>query len=85
MLSVEELTNKSIFPIDEWKFISFNNEYHVINTFDDGNQKFMNYENKWILFARWKGKAALYNLQNPKIIIASISLWKVNNGIKIEN
>ncbi len=83
MLSKEELKAKFVYPNDEWKYVDFNNEYNIVNTFDDGNIEFTKYENKWVIFGKWKEKIALYNLANPEIIIASISLWKVNNGIKI--
>lgn len=55
---------------------NINREYTII-CFDDGNRKFENNENKWILFGRWKGKVALFNKQNPKIVISSISSWKI--------
>jgi len=85
MIPCEEvLKNKFVHPVNEWRYVSFKNEYCEINTFDDGNNKYKKYENKWIIFGRWRGKLALYNLIDPLIIIHSISLWKVNNTIKIQ-
>ena len=50
-----------------------------IHTFDDGNQKFSNYKNIWIIedLMYNKGKTKLKNRDNIKIIITSISSWKL--------
>ena len=49
-----------------------------IQVFDDGNNKYKNYENKWIIIEKMfgGGKLKLKNEGNPNIIIPSISAWK---------
>jgi len=47
-----------------------------IQTFDDGNEKYKQYDNCWIVFGTWKGKVALYNGYDENVIIQSISAWK---------
>lgn len=80
----EFLRDQFLDPKNEWKYIPFKNEYCTINTFDNENDNYKIYENKWIIFGRWRGKLALYNLNDPSIIIKSINLWKVNNTIEIK-
>jgi hypothetical protein len=53
------------------------NNYHI-NQFDDGNEKYEQYENEWMIYGRWKGKVALINIYNRDIRIGSISKWKLN-------
>ena len=50
-----------------------------IHTFDDGNQRYKNYSNKWIVEEVMYngGKLKLKNEENTSIIIMSISSWKV--------
>tara|TARA_Y100001935_G_scaffold242388_1_gene232748 strand:+ start:1006 stop:1206 length:201 start_codon:yes stop_codon:yes gene_type:complete len=50
-----------------------------IIVFDDGNQRFKNYDNKWIIIgSRFNGqKIALKNISDKSIIIRSISSWKI--------
>ena len=50
-----------------------------IHTFDDGNQRFKLYNNKWIIkeFKYNKSKAKLCNVDDNNIIINSISTWKL--------
>lgn len=50
-----------------------------INTFDDGNQKYKEFINEWIIIdvMKYGGKLKIQNSINPKIIINSISRWKV--------
>jgi hypothetical protein len=50
-----------------------------IHTFDDGNQRFKLYNNKWIIkeFKYNKSKAKLCNFDDNNIIINSISTWKL--------
>ena len=50
-----------------------------IQVFDDGNEKYTQYENSWILFGSWKGKVALFNAFDDNVIIESISEWKTSN------
>ena len=47
-----------------------------LHIFDDGNEKYKQYENSWILFGTWKGKIALFNAFDDNVIIQSISEWK---------
>jgi hypothetical protein len=64
---------------DEWKYIQLNvQEKYKINTFDDGNSKYENYTNLWIIYGTWKGKTALVNYINNEILISSISNWKLS-------
>ena len=46
--------------------------------FDDGNEKYENYDNRWKRYGYWKEKWALINVQNKEIRVGSISSWKVN-------
>ena len=50
-----------------------------IIVFDDGNQRFKNYDNKWIITgSRFNGqKIALKNISDKSITIRSISSWKI--------
>ena len=80
----QKLRSYFTYKPEEWVYCSFRNEYHEINTFDDGNQKFIGLENKWVVFGKWRGKLALYNLIDSSQVISSISIWKVNNAKKIE-
>ncbi len=47
-----------------------------ITVFDDGNEKYNCYINKWYIFGKWRGKVALINAVNQTIKIPSISVWK---------
>ena len=35
---------------------------YKINVYDDGNQAFEQYVNKWAINGKWKGKGALINI-----------------------
>ena len=50
-----------------------------ICVFDDGNEKYENVDNKWIIVDRmFEGdKLKLVNVGNKNIVINSISAWKV--------
>mgnify|MGYP001024458001 FL=1 len=65
---------------DEWTFVIPNIEtkYRIID-FNDVNNKYEMYDNSWIIFGVWKGKAAIFNYMNPDIILKSISIWKLVN------
>jgi hypothetical protein len=70
----EELYN------EDWTFIFPNmSQIYQINIFDDGNEKYQEYNNKWIIFGEWKEKVAIFNYYAPEIIIKSISKWKIKN------
>ena len=63
-----------------WTFVPPNeSQVLMINVFDDGNERFEQYENEWILFGTWLGKIAIYNKHEPSIILQSISKWKTIN------
>jgi len=64
---------------DEWTFVvpRFEQKY-CIDTFDDGNEELQDkYHNEWIIFGEWKDKVALFNNQEPTVILRSISAWKI--------
>ena len=62
---------------DEWTYFAPNvsNTVEII-VFDDGNEKYKYYTNRWHVFGRWRGKVALINAENQTIKIHSISEWK---------
>ena len=62
---------------DEWSYFAhdLSNTVEII-VFDDGNEKYTYYTNKWHIFGRWRGKIALVNADNNTIKINSISEWK---------
>lgn len=67
---------------DYWDYVPPKlNEIYYITKFDDGLNNYTIYPNKWIIFGEWKGKISLFNQINPKIIIRSISAWKVQKHI----
>ena len=58
--------------------VPMNNSHpFMIICFDDGNEKYENYINEWMIYGKWKGKVALRNINTPNIFIKSISEWKV--------
>jgi hypothetical protein len=62
----------------EWNFFTPNiQEKYKINIYDDGNKKYEQYVNEWLLFGHWRGKCALVNANKSDIKINSISLWKI--------
>ena len=67
---------------DQWTLIIPNmiNSFEI-KVFDDGNEKYSLYENKWIIFGEWEDKFALFNKKDPNIIIQCISSWKIGNNI----
>jgi hypothetical protein len=61
-----------------WEYFQPNpEEMYTINIFDDGNNQYEHYENKWLLFGKWRGKYAIVNRASPNIKINSISQWKL--------
>ena len=49
-----------------------------IRVFDDGKERFKQYANKWyVIGTNNRGKIKLKNIENNKLIINSISDWKV--------
>ena len=63
-----------------WTFVPPNeSQVLMLIVFDDGNERFEQYENEWILFGTWMGKIALYNKNQSSIILQSISKWKTIN------
>lgn len=53
------------------------NSLYKINIFDDGNEKYKQYQNIWEIYSVWKGKVSLINKKNNDIKITSISAWKI--------
>ena len=50
---------------------------YKIDVFDDGNQRYKQYTNKWFIVGSWgKGKVRLLNIDNTTEI-RSISRWKL--------
>ena len=47
-----------------------------VTVFDDGNEGYAAYENRWRIVARWRGKVSLRNASFGAVI-GSISEWKV--------
>ena len=56
---------------------SNSNSLYKINIFDDGNEKYKQYQNIWEIYSVWKGKVSLINKKNNDIKITSISSWKI--------
>ena len=54
-----------------------------IHTFDDGNQRYKQYNNKWKIMEKMfnGGKLKLMNCEQNDIIINSISAWKTRLSI----
>ena len=64
----------------EWTFVPpIESQVLMINVFDDGKERYEQYENEWILFGTWMGKIAIYNKNRSSIILQSISKWKTIN------
>ena len=64
----------------EWNLYKPNEtKIYEINTFDDGNEKYERLLNEWLIIGDWRGKVRLVNRENRKIIISSISRWKVGD------
>ena len=62
----------------EWIFFTPNlQDIYEIYAYDDGNQSYEQYVNKWTINGKWRGKRALINIENPLIKISSISRWKI--------
>jgi len=61
------------------------NDIVEIRTFDDGNQRFQHYTNKWKIMEKMYngGKLKLMNCDQNDIIINSISAWKTRIMIKL--
>lgn len=66
----------------EWNLYKPNEaKIYEINTFDDGNEKFQQFVNEWLMIGEWRGKVRLINREKQKIIIHSISRWKIDNKL----
>jgi len=50
---------------------------YYIHVFDDGNQKYKDLTNEWIITSFTRGKIGLTNI-NGIDVINSISAWKIN-------
>jgi hypothetical protein len=57
--------------------IEKNHRMYMISVFDDGNQKYKELENKWIITGNPRhGKVTLLH-NNSSLVIKSISAWKI--------
>jgi len=62
---------------NEWIYFKPNKDkVFEITTFDDGNDKYTEFTNKWYVIGKWKGKVSLMNAIDSKVKIQSISSWK---------
>ena len=69
---------KSIHENFQWDMYPPNTNYeYMIDVFDDGNEKYEEYDNIWYKCGNWKGKVALINKTNYRVTIGSISAWKI--------
>lgn len=63
--------------MSDWLYFEPNyNKTIKINVFDDGNEKFKFFINKWTVCGKWKGKVKLINIDKITTI-NSISSWKI--------
>jgi hypothetical protein len=64
--------------MDNWHFFGVDKSvvYEIIN-FDDGNDKYQKYINRWYIYGSWRGKVAIINAEDQNIRLASISKWKL--------
>lgn len=76
---------KSLMIDKTWDYINPNERdiYFICNfTFDDDSQKYEQYCNRWIKFAKGSGHVSLYNLNNPDVIIHKIhNVYIIHTGI----
>ena len=64
----------------EWNLYKPNEaKIYEINTFDDGHEKYQQFVNEWLMIGEWLGKVRLINRENKKVIIHSISRWKIDD------
>ena len=61
-------------------FVPDYNKLVKIKMFDDGNEKYQYFINKWTVCGKWKGKVKLINI-NKITTVTSISSWKIINTI----
>jgi hypothetical protein len=62
---------------NNWTIINDDNNIYEIVVYDDGNDIYKKYSNKWNICGRWKGKIKLVNIEKSNIKINSISEWKI--------
>lgn len=78
ILTNEDLNEISSFLIPEWEFyLPDISKIYMIQVFDDGNEKYKKFNNKWYNIGNYKDKISLVNADEKKIIY-SISKWKVS-------
>jgi hypothetical protein len=64
--------------MDNWRFFGPDKSLvYEITNFDDGNDKYQKYINRWYIYGSWRGKVALMNAEDQIIRLASISKWKL--------
>lgn len=62
----------------DWIYFRPNLDHiYKIIVYDDGNQAYEQYVNKWAINGKWRGKKSIINIENPSIKITSISGWKI--------
>lgn len=67
---------------DTWRLFNPNYDKPVsIRVFDDGNNIYKQYENKWFVCGEWRGKMKLINIDG-NTTIHSISEWKINQFLE---
>lgn len=77
LLKTEDFFHLKLRLHNEWRFFNPNIEnVYAINTFDDGNESYEQYNNEWFIIGEWKEKVCLLN-REKKIIVYSISTWKL--------
>ena len=59
----------------DWEDVDDPTCYKII-VFDDGNNRYQKYENKWFIISKWIGKVHLINI-DKQTEIRSISRWKL--------
>jgi hypothetical protein len=63
----------------EWIYFTPNlKDIYKIDVYDDGNQVYEQYVNKWAIYGKWRGKCSIINVENQLIKITSISSWKIS-------
>ena len=50
---------------------------YAIHTFDDGNDRHLQYPNRRYIASTWRGKARLQNVACSTVYVPSISLWRL--------
>lgn len=82
---MNQIDYKSLMINKTWDYIKpRENDIYFIRdfSFDVDSQKYEQYSNRWIKFAKGSGYVSLYNLHNPDIIIDKIQVvYIIHTGI----